>query len=114
MNEVQDKVNFLLDLRIHTIVSQSACTCSKLAIETLEQGVNKDTRTTAVAFTPSSSVSIVNFEHVNADWDIGNPQIGNYMNKPIFSTSGSPLSIQKRVTFALPLFYRRGKRLAML
>ena len=33
--------------------------CSKLTIETLEQGV-----------TPCSSVSIVNFEQVNAGWDI--------------------------------------------
>ena len=30
---------------------------------------NKDTRTTPLnIFSPSSTVSIVNFEHVNADW----------------------------------------------
>ena len=41
--------------------SLSTFTCSKLAIETLEQGKTLD-------FTPCSSVCIVNFEHVNTDW----------------------------------------------
>ena len=30
---------------------------------------SKDTRTTPMGFTPCSSVSIVNFEHVIAGWD---------------------------------------------
>ena len=42
-------------------ISQSAFTCSKLTIETLEQ---------VVYFLPCSSVSNVNFEQVNANWDI--------------------------------------------
>ena len=37
--------------------SQLAFTCSKLTIETLERRL-----------APCSNVSIVNFEHVNADW----------------------------------------------
>ena len=40
--------------------SQPAITCSKLTIESLEQGVK---------YVPCSSVSIVNFEQVNAGWD---------------------------------------------
>ena len=40
-----------------------AFTCSKLTTKTLEQGVKYVTY-----FTPCSSVSIVNVEHVNADW----------------------------------------------
>ena len=56
---------------MHVVDSQSAFTCSKLSIETLEQGMksiqnNKDTRTTPLA--PCSGVSIVNFEQVNANW----------------------------------------------
>ena len=65
-------------------VLQLVFTCSKLTIETQEKSVwntfkvsNKDTRTTSMTFwclycyfTPSSSVSIVNFEHVKADWDL--------------------------------------------
>ena len=43
------------------ILSQPAFTCTKLTIETLEQGVKY--------FTPCSSVSIVNFEHAIAGWD---------------------------------------------
>ena len=31
---------------------------------------NKDTRKTSSYFTPCSSVSIVNFEQVNAGWDV--------------------------------------------
>ena len=42
-----------------------AITCSKLTIETLGQGVQY-----VQYFTPCPSVSIVNFEQVNADWDI--------------------------------------------
>ena len=48
--------------------TQLTITCSKLTIETLEQGVkyvqveNKNTRT-------CSSVSIVNIEQVNAGWE---------------------------------------------
>ena len=44
--------------------TQPAITCSKLTIETLEQGVKLWT-----CFTPCSIVSIVNFEHVIAGWD---------------------------------------------
>ena len=51
-------------------MSKPAITCSKLTKETLEQGVKS-------AFTvnfehisqPSSRVSIVNFEQINAGWD---------------------------------------------
>ena len=68
--------------------SQPAITCSNLTIKTLEQGVkyvqinNKDTRTTPFAsfwflycslwtyFTPCSSISIVNFQQVNAGWGL--------------------------------------------
>ena len=42
--------------------NQPTFTCSKLTIETLEQGVKH-------IFTPCSSVSIVNFEHVIAGWE---------------------------------------------
>ena len=45
-----------------SVLSQPAITCSKLRIETLEQGVK---------FVQSCcSVSIVNFEQVNAGWDL--------------------------------------------
>ena len=44
--------------------SQPAFTCSKLTIETLQQGVNFEH-----ILTLCSSVSIVNFEHVIASWD---------------------------------------------
>ena len=45
-----------------SVLSQPAITCSKLTIETLEQGVK---------FVQSCcSVSIVNFEQVNAGWDL--------------------------------------------
>ena len=44
--------------------TQLAITCSKLTIETLEEGVKYVQR----YFTPCSSVSIVNFEQVNAGW----------------------------------------------
>ena len=56
-------------------ISQSAFTCSKLTIETLEQGVkviqsySKFTIKTPLFY---SIVSIVNFEHVIAGWDIIN------------------------------------------
>ena len=56
---------FVWVIRIEKNITQPAITCSKLTLETLEQGVkyvnNKDTRTT-----PCSSVSSVNFEQVNA------------------------------------------------
>ena len=42
--------------------SQPAIACSKLTIETLEQGVKH--------LTPCSSVSVVNFEQLNASWGI--------------------------------------------
>ena len=44
--------------------NQSAITCSKLIIETLEQGVS------LTYFTPWASASIVNFQQVNAGWGI--------------------------------------------
>ena len=51
-------------------------TCSKLTIETLEQGVKYANGVVVVPllltlniFHTCSSVSIVTFEHVNADWD---------------------------------------------
>ena len=63
----------------------SQLTCSKLTVELLEQGVKyiykkvnkKDTRPTPLLsqeenityFTPCSSVSIVNFEHVIVGWE---------------------------------------------
>ena len=42
-------------------IAQPASTCSNLIVETLEEG--------AKYFTPCSSVSIVNFEQVNAGWE---------------------------------------------
>ena len=54
------------------VKTQSAITCSKLIIETLEQGVKyvqKLAKKTAERRTPCSSVSIVNFERVNAYWE---------------------------------------------
>ena len=63
--------------------AQPALTCSKLIIETLEQRCgmfkvnNKDTKKTPLAYCIvnfehisllCSSVSIVNFEQINADW----------------------------------------------
>ena len=53
---------FLYDrhLRHERVKTQPAITCSKLTIETLEQGVK---------YVQSvSSVSVVNFEQVNAGW----------------------------------------------
>ena len=53
-------------ISFNCIFTHPAITCSKLTIETWEQGVkyvqinNEDTRTTPV--------SVVNFEHVNAGW----------------------------------------------
>ena len=44
------------------MLSQSAFTCSKLTTETLEQGVKHVQN--------CSSVSVVNFEHVIASWDV--------------------------------------------
>ena len=49
---------------LQSVPTQLAITCSKLAIETLEQGVKNVQK----FFTPCSSVSIVNFEKVNASW----------------------------------------------
>ena len=46
---------------------QSAITCSKLTVETLDQGVKYVKLTTS--FTSCSSVSIVNFELVNSGWE---------------------------------------------
>ena len=51
--------------------SQPAFTCSKLTIETLEKGV-KNMFKVNIFFTPFSSVSIVNFEHVIAGWAVDN------------------------------------------
>ena len=49
--------------------TQWAFTCSKLTMETLEQGVKYVYLLTLnIYFTPCSSVSIVNFEQVLADW----------------------------------------------
>ena len=48
-------------LKIDVIATQSTFTCLKLAIETLEQGMKY--------FIPCSSVSIVNFKQVSADWE---------------------------------------------
>ena len=50
--------------------AQGAFTCSKLTIETLEQG--------NTYFTPCSSVSIVDFEQVNAHWEILKNRINMY------------------------------------
>ena len=47
--------------------SQLTFICSKSTIETLEIGVND---VVLVFFTPFSSVSIVEFEHVNVNWDV--------------------------------------------
>ena len=47
------------------VLSQSTFTCSKLIIETLEEGVK-----IASKLTPSSSVFIINFENVIAGWAI--------------------------------------------
>ena len=68
--------SWLISNYINIVITQPAIPCSKLTIETLEQAMfnvnNKDTRTTPMApytyFTPCSSVSNVNFEHVNAGW----------------------------------------------
>ena len=46
---------------------QSAITCSKLTVETLDQGAKYVKLTTS--FTSCSSVSIVNFEQVNSGWE---------------------------------------------
>ena len=46
--------------------TQPAITCSKLTIETLEQGVNLE----HIYFTPCTSFSIFNFEKKNAGWQI--------------------------------------------
>ena len=46
--------------------SQPAITCSKLTIETLEQRCEICSKLTIINL--CSSVSIVNFEHVNAGW----------------------------------------------
>ena len=63
-------------LRILLYLSQPAITCSKLTIETLEQGVKYTNGVVLVSllltlniFHTFSSVSIVNFEQVNAGWD---------------------------------------------
>ena len=52
---------------------QSAITCLKLTIETLEEGVkyvqSNDAKRRQTYFTPCSSVSIIDSEQVNADWD---------------------------------------------
>ena len=57
---------------------QSAITCSKLTIETLDQGVKyfkltiktpERRQTSWTYFTSCSSVSIVNFEQVNSGWE---------------------------------------------
>ena len=45
--------------------TQSAFTCSKSTIEALEQGVKY---VHILMFAPWSGVSIVNFEHVDANW----------------------------------------------
>ena len=49
---------------------QVVFTCSKLIIETLEQGVKyvRSCLLTLAYFTPYSNVSIVNFQHVIAGW----------------------------------------------
>ena len=44
-------------------ITQPAFPCSKLTIEALEQGVK---------YTPCSSISVVNFEHVIAGWEESN------------------------------------------
>ena len=51
-------------------LSQPAITCSKLTIETLEQGLKICSKSTMkIPERPCSSDPIVNFEQVNADWD---------------------------------------------
>ena len=52
--------NFLKVQTVKVMPFQPAITCSRLTIETLEQGVKY-----VQSFTPCSSVSIVNFEQVN-------------------------------------------------
>ena len=51
---------------------QPAVTCLKLKIETLKQGVNQICSKLTIKIpcysTPCSSVSIVNFEQLNAGW----------------------------------------------
>ena len=66
--------NKFFRLMIYGVPSQPTFTCSKLTTETLEKGVkyvkfnNIDTRTRTY-FTPCSSVSIADFEQINAGWD---------------------------------------------
>ena len=62
------------------MLSQSAFTCSKLTTETLEQGVKYVQN--------CSSVSVVNFEHVIASW--------NVMTYKMFSEERLPEQAKKR------------------
>ena len=52
-------------------ITQPAITFSKLIIKTLEERVNFED-----ILTPSSSVSIINFEQVNVDWESTTGSIG--------------------------------------
>ena len=55
------------------IIAQSAIAISKLTIEALEQGVKYLTiKISERRHSPCSSVSVVNFEQVNAGWEKGN------------------------------------------
>ena len=63
--------------KLDFLVSQSAITCSKLIIETLEQRCEIYSELTinvnsAHISQLCSSVSVVNFEQVNAGWDVIN------------------------------------------
>ena len=55
---------------VSEIVAQPEITCSKLTIETLEQGVKYVWNMFKTYFTLCSSISIVKFQQVNADWRI--------------------------------------------
>ena len=72
------------------ILSQPTITCSKATIETLEQDIY---------FTPWSSVSIVNFEQINASW---------VMFTKILASWNSYITI---ISVPLDLYWRRDVEL---
>ena len=65
---MQKAISYMVDRVLNMpLGSQPAFTYSELTTETLEQGVQYVQ--SWIYFTPCSSVSIVNFKHVNADCD---------------------------------------------
>ena len=86
--------------------SQPPFTCPKLTIETLDQGVKYVQSQLWTYFTPCSTVSIVNFEHVIAGWVVYLDLFCNIPDIPRYTWAYSPANFNELIGGKLGLSTR--------